>query len=160
MGTHSRHNDRIGIRLAPEEREALEHLAADRSLSDTVRDLLAQAIRRREEYHARETFRHEIVQDREALRAELAEVRKLVDSVHDALTAVRSLIAEFAGVLDDIARLAADGATHARIAAACTHAFALRQLQGIGIRDGYEAEAKQAVHLAEKAIAQLRNPTR
>jgi hypothetical protein len=157
MKQRARNTDRIGIRLTPEERQALEQLAGPRSLSETLRDVLVRAIRRREEDQVREAFAHAIEQGREAVRAELAQVRTLVDNVNDALMAVRRVVTELAGVIEGLTRLAADAATHARIAAASTQALALRQLQGMGIRDVYESEVRQAVQQAEGAIAQLLN---
>jgi hypothetical protein len=150
-----RKTDRIGIRLTPEDREALEQLAGPRSLSETLRDVLVHAIRRREEDQVREAIAHAIKQGREAVRAELAQVRQLVDDVTDTLTAIRGMVSELAGAIEGLTRLAADAATHARIAAASTQALALRQLQGMGIRDVYESEVRQAVQQAERAVTQL-----
>jgi hypothetical protein len=116
-----------------------------------------QAIRRREEDQVREAIADAIEQGREAVRTELAQVRQVVDDVTDTLTAVRGLVTELAGALERLTRLAADAATHARIAAASTQALALRQLQGMGIRDVYQSEVSQAAQQAERAVSELLN---
>jgi hypothetical protein len=141
----STHNERIGIRLLPDDRAVLERLAGRRSLSEAVRDLLAAADRRQEEDQIREAF-----------RADLAKISATADRLHESVAAVQALLSGLAGALAGLAALAADGAKHARVAVSLTHALAVRQLQGMGIRDGYESDTKEAIKRAEEAIAQLR----
>ncbi len=145
MGTQNRNNERIGIRLTSEERQALERLAGNRSLSEAVRELLARAVWQCEE----NTVRDE-------LRRDLAKVEAVAEELAGKLDQLCAAIASLAERMDTTIRLAEAAARHAYLAAARIHTLGLAQFRHMtDIRDAYRRESEELARQSEEFVKRL-----